>query len=72
MVDRTVCIIAVNLHARLAQLDTGEIVPVAVMLDAQGDETDDPTAAVAAVVGPLPGGGWASIDRDAYSIPTIH
>lgn len=57
----SVVIDAIHRARRVAILEDGTLVPMDVLLDRDGDETDDIEAAVAAVA-PLPDGRWAVID----------
>lgn len=51
----------VNLTKRLALLDDGRSCRVDTLLDADGDETDEPRDAVVAILA-LPDGRWGVID----------
>lgn len=51
-------IVAINLSERLACDDQGNMVPVARLFDRYGDETDVPTSATRASVGPDREGMW--------------
>lgn len=63
--------VAVNRVLGLILLDTDETVEIDTLLDADGDETDDPQAAVAAVA-PLPNGRWISVDLAAFESAENH
>lgn len=51
---------AVNLTARTALTDDGEAIPITQMLDANGDQTEAPSEAVAVVAGRF--GQWFCVD----------
>jgi LDH2 family malate/lactate/ureidoglycolate dehydrogenase len=56
---------AVNVAKRAAYLDTGEQCPITKLLDFEGDETDNPAEAVAAIA-PLRSGTWITIDLTQF------
>lgn len=57
--------VAVNVQRGLILLDTNETVEIDTMIDADGDETDDPDLALAALA-PLPDGRWIVVDLTAF------
>lgn len=63
---------AVNFGTRQALLDTGEVVPIKNMIDADGYDTDEPEEALVAIAGPLATGGWLSIDLSAFSFERVN
>jgi hypothetical protein len=64
-------VIAINRSEACAVLDTGHIVHFSVMLDRDGDETDDASECVCAVA-PLPNGDWAVIDFSQFETVSVH
>lgn len=64
-------IVSVNRWDRLALTDAGDVCGVQTFLDEEGDETDDPAAAVVAV-GQLPDGRWFSVDMRDYEAARTH
>lgn len=62
---------AINRSEACAILDTGQIVHFAVMLDIDGNETDDVSECVCAVA-PLPNGDWAVIDFSEFETVSVH
>lgn len=56
---------AVNLDLRKVMLDDGELANITNLLDADGDETDDPELAEAAVF-QYPSGRWGSLDLSQF------
>lgn len=53
---------AANVEAGIVVLRTGEVLPITVLFDADGEETNDLSAAVGAEAGPARDGTWRSID----------
>ncbi len=64
-------VIAINRSEACAVLDTGHIVHFSVMLDRDGDETDDVAEALVAVA-PLPDGRFVVIDFSDYETVSVH
>lgn len=64
-------VIAINRSEACAVLNTGHIVHFSVMLDRDGDETDDVADAMVAIA-PLPGGCWAVIDFSQFETVAVH
>lgn len=64
-------ITAINCSEACAILDTGQIVHFSVMLDMEGNETDDVSECVCAVA-PLPNGQWAVIDFSEFETVAVH
>lgn len=64
-------VIAINRSEACAILDTGHIIHFSVMLDREGDETNDVTETVVAVA-PLPDGRWAVIDFSKFETVSVH
>lgn len=62
---------AINRSDGSAILDTGQIVHFSVMLDVDGNETDDIADCVVAVA-PLPNGDWAVIDFSEFEQVSVH
>ncbi len=62
---------AINRTEACAILDTGQIVHFSVMLDMEGNETDDIEECVCAVA-PLPNGDWAVIDFSEFEQVSVH
>jgi len=62
---------AINRTEACAILDTGQIVHFSVMLDMEGNETDDIEECVCAVA-PLPNGDWAVIDFSVFEQVSVH
>jgi len=62
---------AINRSEACAILDTGQIVHFAIMLDRDGDETDDVLECVCAVA-PLPNGDWVVIDFSEFETVSVH
>lgn len=61
----------VNRAAREFTLDDGTVCPITNLYDWEGDETEDPAAAVSAV-GQLPDGRWATIDLREFEPELLH
>ena len=53
-------VVATTRHGRLAVLEDGSVCALSILLDADGDETDDPDEAVTGVVD-LPDGTFAVV-----------
>lgn len=64
-------VIAINRSEACAVLNTGHIANFSVMLDRDGDETDDVAEALVAVV-PLPDGRFVVIDFSEFETVTVH
>lgn len=62
---------AINKTSRKAVLDNGVLLDIAVMLDCDGDETDDPAEGVVGVC-ELPSGKWITLDFRDYETGTFH
>lgn len=62
---------ATNRSDACAILDNGTIVHFAVMLDIDGNETDDLSECVCAVA-PLPNRDWAVIDFSEFETVLVH
>lgn len=62
---------AVNRAQRLALLDDGSLSRFSLMLDDDGDETDDPEEACVAIC-PTQCGRWLVIDLSQYTEAEIH
>lgn len=67
--DKVPAVIAVNRARRIALLDDDRTIPMTGFVGADGEETEDPADAVAAVAGPLHIDGvefWCSLDLTMY------
>lgn len=64
-------VIAINRSEACAVLSTGHVIHFSVMLDCDGDETDDVADAMVAVA-PLPDGRWAVIDFSEFETVSVH
>lgn len=64
-------ITAINRAQRLATTNTGTACAVAAWIDEGGEETDDASAAVVAVV-PLPNGKWETVDLRDFDAVEVH
>lgn len=64
-------IVAVNRQQRFALTNRGEVCPITNLIDAFGDETDDPFEAVAAVA-ELDADHWFSIDLTQFESASVH
>ena len=62
---------AVNVESGIALDAEGRALVIASMFDADGDETEDPEAAVA-VVAQHPNGSWWAIDLRAFERVEVH
>lgn len=62
---------SVNLSARLAINDSGEIGDICTLIDAFGDETDDAHDAVVVVVH-WRDGGWSPVALDDFDLATVN
>lgn len=51
-------VFAIDLHRRMAVLDTGEEIPIISMFDRWGDETDHEAEVVSLCIGPDAEGNW--------------
>ena len=60
-----------NMSLRLFVTDDNEQLPITDMCDIDGDPTDDPELAVAAVAGPTKTGEWITIDLKEFNAPAI-
>ena len=60
----------INVRQRIALTDTGEPCSISVLLDDDGDETDDHDCAVVAVV-LLPNGKWEAVDLRLFDAVRI-
>ena len=65
-------VIAVNLSDGRVLLSDGQTVPIDQMMDDEGDDTDDPHAAVCVIAGPDRAGQWWSIALSEYEEVTLH
>lgn len=57
--------VVLDLTAMVVMVEDGQTIPVTNMLDADGDETDDPMEAVVVVAGPDSTGHWLTITLEA-------
>lgn len=64
-------ITAINRTEACSILDTGQIVHFSVMLDAEGNETDDVSDCTVAVA-PLPDGRWVVVDMSEFETVSFH
>lgn len=64
-------IVAVNRAQRFALTDRGDVCPIRNFFDAFGDETDDPSEAIAAVA-ELDADHWFSIDLTKFEPVTVN
>lgn len=64
-------VIAINRSEACAVLNTGHIVHFSLMLDGDGDETDEVSECVCAVA-PLPDGRWVVIDFSEFETVSVH
>ncbi len=60
---------SVQLVQKLAMLTDGQIIPVTKMLDAFGDDTDEPARARAFEAGPDAEGRWHQDSLETYGFP---
>lgn len=58
---------AVNIRQRLALTEDQQVIPITNLIDAYGDETENPEEAVAFVCGPTMDGKWISDDIESYN-----
>lgn len=64
-------IVAINKSEGCAILDNGTFIHFALILDHDGEETDDASEAVVAVA-PLPNGEWVVIDFSEFETVQVH
>lgn len=64
---------AINLDELLVMLGSGECIPITMMVDIDGDETDEIDFAIAVVAGPMSDGRWLTIDLTGFEeVGNIH
>jgi hypothetical protein len=64
-------IVAINRKMRFVVLDSGATLPIQTMINADGDETDDPDECIFAIV-PHPCGSWICCDLREYEDVKSH
>jgi hypothetical protein len=63
---------AINLGRRQALLSDGQIIPINLMVDHRGEDTDNPAEAVQISAGPDNTGGWWHGQVSGFIHPTKH
>lgn len=64
-------VVAIKRSEACAILDNGTIIHFSLMLDIEGEETDDVSECVCAVA-PLPDGKWVVIDFSEFESASVH
>lgn len=64
-------VVAINRTRRLVLLDSGAVVPIETMIDADGERTNDPDECFCAIV-QLPCGRWACCDLREFEDSQSH
>lgn len=64
-------VIAINRREASAILENGTIIHFSLMLDMDGEETDDMEQSIVAVA-PLPDGNWCVIDFSQFETVAVH
>lgn len=59
-----------DMAAMTVTTENGQVIPITYMLDADGEDTDDPMEATVIVCGPDRNGYWLTITLGAWNAPT--